>query len=103
MLPFYTSHDAAEPVGYRISDGVHSVGIATDLGVVTDSVFDILSRCDAVLVEANHDVDMLLCGPYPASLKRRILADTGHLSNDAAGLCCKKLMKRAWRSCIWAI
>ncbi len=93
ILPFYTSHDAAEPVGYRISDGTHAVGIATDLGIVTDSVFGILSQCDAVLVEANHDIDMLLCGPYPESLKRRILADTGHLSNEDAGLCCKKLIE----------
>ncbi len=93
ILPFYTSHDAAEPVGYKISDGTHAVGVATDLGVVSDAVFEVLSGCDAVLLEANHDVDMLLCGPYPEQLKRRILADRGHLSNEDAGICCKRLIE----------
>lgn len=93
ILPFYTSHDAAEPVGFRISDGVHAVGIATDLGIVSENVLKILSTCEVVLLEANHDVDMLICGPYPVQLKKRILADTGHLSNEDSGKCCKRLIE----------
>lgn len=84
IRPFATSHDSRESLGFRITlpDG-RRVAVATDTGVMTDTVRAALSGCDLVHIESNHDVRMLENGPYPYYLKRRILADTGHLSNDA--------------------
>ena len=83
---FHTPHDTDESVGYRIEGG-GSFAIATDMGQVTDEVLNGLVGADTVLVESNHDVNMLCDGPYPAYLKRRILSDHGHLSNaDCARL-----------------
>ena len=85
--PMRMSHDAAQPVAYRISYGSKKVGICTDLGVFDEYTVDCLRGMDAVLIEANHDVNMLQVGPYPYYLKQRILGDRGHLSNfDASGL-----------------
>lgn len=83
VAPFSTPHDAAEPMGFRIhtADG-RTVGVATDLGHVTDQVDRALSGCDLVALEANYDPEMLRCGPYPYSLKRRIFSWDGHLSNS---------------------
>ena len=90
--PFHISHDAAEPVGYRIHQGEHSVGIATDMGVYDEYIVDNLKGLDALLLEANHDVNMLQVGSYPYYLKRRILGERGHLSNETAGkLVCRLL------------
>ena len=83
--PFTIPHDAAQPVGYRLECGEHSVGIATDL-------VKNLENLDAVLLEANHDIRMLQVGKYPYYLKQRILGDRGHLSNENAGrLLCRIL------------
>lgn len=81
VTAFRTSHDTDESVGYRIGHGC-SLGFATDMGLVTDEVEKALLGCDAVLIEANHDRDMLVSGPYPPHLKQRILSPWGHLSND---------------------
>ncbi|MBE6690226.1 MAG: MBL fold metallo-hydrolase [Ruminococcaceae bacterium] len=84
---FRTSHDSAESVGYRITyrdptDGSkHYIGYATDLGVVSPTVEEALCGCEAVVLECNHDGDMLATGPYPFDLKRRIASRNGHLSN----------------------
>ncbi len=85
ITSFHISHDAAEPVGYKISNGKASLGIATDTGIVTDEIFSSLSGCKALLFESNHDIDMLKTGSYPVYLKQRILSDHGHLSNDSCG------------------
>ena len=79
------SHDAAEPVGYCFQSGGAKLGLATDLGYVSDKVMQHLLQSDVLVLEANHDVDMLRMGRYPWNIKRRILGDTGHLSNEAAG------------------
>ncbi|SFC36578.1 MBL fold metallo-hydrolase [Butyrivibrio sp. YAB3001] len=90
--PMTISHDALEPCGYRVYCEGKKIGVATDLGCYTDYTVECLSNCDALLLEANHDVRMLQTGPYPYVLKRRILGDTGHLSNDKSGeLLCKLL------------
>lgn len=81
---FATSHDTAEPMGYRIDAADGSLGILTDSGVVTPSAHDALLGVDALVLEANHDVGMLRCGPYPYYLKERVLGARGHLSNDDA-------------------
>lgn len=84
---FITPHDSEFSVGYRmeITDEqgvVHAVGYATDLGYVTEDVRAALLGCESVVLESNHDRDMLLTGPYPYQLKQRILSRYGHLSND---------------------
>ncbi len=90
--PMRISHDAAEPVAYRISHGKKKVAIVTDLGNYNDYTVESLKGMDALLLEANHDVKMLQVGPYPYYLKQRILGDRGHLSNERAGqLLCQLL------------
>jgi phosphoribosyl 1,2-cyclic phosphodiesterase len=87
VLPFAVPHDAAETVGFRVSDGSVRAGLATDLGSLTLEVLEGLSGCDVVVLESNHDEAMLLDGPYPPFLKRRVNGPNGHLSNaDAAEL-----------------
>ena len=78
---FHTPHDTDESVGYRVEGG-GSFAMATDMGCVTDEVLGALTGADTVLIEANHDVDMLSYGAYPIYLKRRILSNRGHLSNE---------------------
>ncbi len=84
VTAFSTPHDAADSVGYLLSDGTSSAAVATDLGQVTDHVRDIITGADIVLLETNHDVAMLRNGPYPYLLQERILSGVGHLCNDAA-------------------
>ena len=83
VRPFATSHDCKQGMGYVISgDSGESVAICTDLGYISDGVKEALVGCKSVVIESNHDVMMLQNGPYPYYLKRRILSDVGHLSND---------------------
>ncbi len=83
---FRAPHDSQECVGYRITltdeQGVHTIGYATDLGNVTKTVEEGLMGCEAVVLECNHDEQMLMTGPYPYDLKRRIASRYGHLSNS---------------------
>ena len=83
---FVTPHDSAGSVGFVVSDGTasHSVALATDIGYVSESVEQALNGVENVILESNHDENMLLCGAYPYQLKRRILSDHGHLSNESA-------------------
>ena len=83
-LPFRTSHDARESVGYRIESDDGSLAVLTDTGCITDEAHDLALGADTLLLEANHDIEMLKTGPYPYPLKRRILGEYGHLSNEAA-------------------
>jgi len=82
---FPTSHDAAESTGYAVSAHGRKAAVATDLGHVTGQVLDGVRGADLLVAEANHDEDWLMSGPYPYYLKRRILGDRGHLSNEAGG------------------
>ena len=81
---FSTSHDAADSVGYRIDGPDGSFGLLTDTGFVPDAAAEVLRGVDILLLEANHDEEMLRTGPYPYPLKERILGPRGHLSNAAA-------------------
>ena len=81
----HTSHDAAEPVAYIMKNENRSVGVITDLGKYDHSLVDKLQNIDVLLLEANHDVNMLQVGVYPYYLKQRILGDKGHLSNETCG------------------
>jgi len=94
VKPFPVSHDAAEPCGYLIEDGESRLGLATDLGVATPEVLENLAECDAVILEANHDLEMLRSGPYTWELKQRIRSEIGHLSNEAAGEALAELARR---------
>jgi phosphoribosyl 1,2-cyclic phosphodiesterase len=85
--PFPVPHDAREPVQFVCSDGSSRLGVLTDLGISTAHVEASLSGCDALVLECNHDLDMLSTGDYPEPLKRRIASKFGHLDNGtAAGL-----------------
>jgi len=90
--PMTISHDAAEPVGYRISYGDKKVAVATDLGCYNDYTVECLKDMDAILLEANHDIRMLEAGPYPYPLKRRILGERGHLSNEMSSELLNKIL-----------
>ncbi len=85
ILPFTVPHDAREPLQLRCTDGERSLGILTDLGHATSHVLTQLAQCQALLLECNHDADMLAHGVYPPFLKKRVGGDHGHLSNAAAG------------------
>jgi phosphoribosyl 1,2-cyclic phosphodiesterase len=84
VTPFSIPHDAADPCGYIFTDGITRVGIATDIGHISDSLFSRISGCKSIILESNHDIDMLRYGDYPYPLKQRILSDHGHLSNESA-------------------
>lgn len=83
VTAFSVPHDSRECVGYRISYSGSSVGIVTDIGYVTEKVYTMLSGCETVMIEANHNCEMVRKGSYPEALKQRILSGGGHLSNDA--------------------
>lgn len=85
VKPFAISHDANEPTGFRIENEKKAVAVATDLGIYDDYIVENLKGLDAVVLEANHDIHMLEVGPYPYPLKRRVLGDHGHLSNELSG------------------
>ncbi|MFH0726389.1 MAG: MBL fold metallo-hydrolase [Pseudomonadota bacterium] len=82
IYPFPISHDAADPVGFTLEQGGIKIGIATDLGVVTALVKEHLKECALLVLEANHDPEMLTQGPYPWPLKQRIKSRVGHLANE---------------------
>lgn len=83
VTPFHTSHDAAEPIGFRIETGDRRrFAFATDLGVLSDEAREGLLGAETVVIESNHDRELLRTGSYPAYLKMRILSDRGHLSNE---------------------
>lgn len=92
IKPFSNTHDAAQPLGYRVEQGHRSVAVCTDLGNYSQYTVSKLQNLDAILLESNHDIRMLQVGPYPYALKQRILGDYGHLSNEASGrLLCELL------------
>ncbi len=87
IQPFPVPHDAREPAQFVFSNGAQRLGILTDTGCITAHIRDMLDGVDALLLEGNHDLEMLMNGSYPQQLKQRVAGRTGHLSNDqAAGL-----------------
>jgi phosphoribosyl 1,2-cyclic phosphodiesterase len=83
--PFSVSHDANDPVAYTVSFEQKKAGVVTDLGFYNDYIVDNMKGCDSLIVEANHDINLLQVGSYPYYLKQRILGKKGHLSNEASG------------------
>lgn len=94
---FSIPHDAADPIGYSFYSGQKKISIATDLGYFSDTVKESISGSDMVMLESNHDIEMLKVGKYPYFLKRRILSDHGHLSNEAAGMAVYELLNTGVR------
>jgi len=84
IMPYTVPHDAREPVQFVVSDGTVRLGVLTDTGMPTPHIVQALSGVDALVLECNHDLDMLMNGPYPAQLKSRIAGRLGHLSNEAS-------------------
>jgi phosphoribosyl 1,2-cyclic phosphodiesterase len=84
LVPFTVAHDAQEPLQLRCSDGARHLGVLTDVGSITPHLIAHLQGCDALLLECNHDLEMLAASRYPAALKARIGGRLGHLSNDTA-------------------
>lgn len=90
---FPISHDAAEPVGYSFYADGRQISIVTDSGCITQEIFDEILEADLLVLEANHEVEVLQMCSYPYKTKRRILGDKGHLSNVTAGKCICKLVE----------
>ena len=85
VKPFAISHDANDPTAYRFEKEEKAIAVATDLGFYNDYIVENLKDLNAIVLEANHDIHMLEVGPYPYPLKRRVLGEQGHLSNELSG------------------
>jgi phosphoribosyl 1,2-cyclic phosphodiesterase len=83
VTPFTIPHDAADPVAFTFKVEGVKIGIVTDLGYMPASVVQHIRGCDLLMIESNHDLEMLRIGPYPWSVKQRVMSRLGHLSNDA--------------------
>ena len=92
-----TSHDCPGSIGFEIETEHNSLGYITDLGVIPESTIKLISGSDCIVIESNHDEEMLRYGRYPAFLKKRILSDQGHLSNDACAEAIIQLAERGTR------
>lgn len=95
LAPFPVPHDAREPVQFVVSDGVRRLGVLTDVGCATPHIVAMLSACHALILECNHDVDLLAAGTYPPHLKRRIAGRLGHLDNQSAAALLGRLPRAA--------
>lgn len=91
IRPFPVPHDAREPVQFTFTDGARQLGVLTDLGCATPHVVACLTGSDALVLECNHDVEMLASGPYPPTLKARVGGRFGHLDNTAAAMLLQQL------------
>ncbi len=91
---FDISHDAVKPVGYKIFNKDKKISLLTDTGCVTESIKQNIMNSDLLLIESNHDEDMVLIGSYPWPLKRRVLGEFGHMSNDLAGNLLSEILKK---------
>ena len=103
---YVISHDSLACVGYRFEFedecGTRAVGYATDVGELDNNVVVCFDGCEAIVIEANHDTEMLMTGPYPYHLKRRIQSNEGHLSNEDCADICKALSLRGTRAIMLA-
>ena len=94
IIHFDISHDAANPVVYNIFYKNKKISLVTDTGCTNDLIINSIMDSDLLLVESNHDEDMVLIGPYPWTLKRRVLGEFGHMSNDTAGNLISRVVRR---------
>lgn len=92
IIPHSIWHDAADPVCYSLYNDGKKISVATDIGNYDEYLINCLKDSDALLIESNHDIRMLQVGPYPYELKRRVMSDRGHLSNEASGKLIKSIL-----------
>ena len=92
VIPFNVSHDTAEPVAYAFEKGGRKAAVVTDTGFVSDEIFENIKDADLLVLEANHERNILLYGRYPYAVKHRILSELGHLSNEAAAECLVRML-----------
>lgn len=95
IFPFATSHDANESLGFTVSNGKKCASLATDLGIVDKYIYENVKNSDLMVLESNHDEQMLVNGPYPVRLKQRISSDMGHISNKVCGALCGRLLSES--------
>lgn len=100
--PFALSHDCADPVGFVVGDGEQRLGYCTDTGTITRLIHHHLRFCHALVLEANHDVDLLRQGPYPLPLQQRVLSKQGHLANTDALAFARQLLPEHLRCLVLA-
>jgi phosphoribosyl 1,2-cyclic phosphodiesterase len=100
--PFSVPHDCEDPVGFRISVGTARLGVATDLGTATGLVTNLLTGVQTVILESNHDPDMLRDGPYPWELKQRVRSRLGHLSNGESAEILQRIISDELRAVMLA-
>lgn len=93
IKPFSIIHDAVDPVGFKLNDGKKSIAVATDIGHVSDNIKENLLGSDLIVLESNYDKEMLLMGSYTYTLKKRVMSDIGHLSNEEAAKFAVELIK----------
>lgn len=98
ITPFQTSHDASDAVAYSFRSGADKASVITDTGFISEDMLKRIFGSSSVIIEANHDPDMLKNGPYPYYLKKRIYGDEGHLSNAACAEACTFLYKNGTKS-----
>lgn len=99
MKSFGLSHDAAEPMGFSFIHNDKKMSIVTDTGYISDDLFEQIYDSDFLVLEANHEINILKMGAYPYSLKQRILGNKGHLSNEAAGKCICRMLHERQKEC----
>jgi phosphoribosyl 1,2-cyclic phosphodiesterase len=102
VTPFPAPHDAREPIQFIVSDGLRRLGVLTDCGTITPHVASVLQGCHALVLECNHDPDLLAASDYPAMLKRRITGDFGHLGNAQAASLLRRIDTAALRHIVAA-
>lgn len=100
IIPFHTPHDAAESVGYCFLAGKRKLTVMTDIGHMTDELYEMAAGSDLLLIESNHDPELVASSRYPYPLKRRILSDNGHLSNESCGKALCRLYRSGVKSAI---
>lgn len=103
VIPFKTPHDAISPCGYSFVFKNKKISIATDIGHTSLEVKDNIKDSDLILLESNHDVEMLKVGPYPYHLKRRVLSEIGHLSNEDCGRTIVDILNSKIKNCFRAL
>lgn len=102
VKPFGVPHDYYRTVGYVFRNGDRKISYVTDCGKMSDRIIDEIKGSDVIIIEANHDIEMLKSGPYPIFLKKRILSEHGHLSNDECAETIKSLYEAGTRNFILA-
>lgn len=93
IKPFSITHDAVDPVGFKMTDGKKAISVATDIGHVSDNIKENLLGSKLIVLESNYDKEMLLMGSYTYALKKRVMSNIGHLSNEAAAKFAVELIK----------